>query len=66
MKKIGIFMILVGFICLAVAAIATLTLDAKPTTTISAEAKWAYVCCGAACAGGEDICHGDGRYSCCK
>lgn len=42
-------------------AVTTLSLNAgtPTTTTTTAIVRWATVCCGSICPGGEDICHGN-------
>jgi hypothetical protein len=59
--------VLVLFISVFTLVISTISLSAlDPNPSEDDGGKWGFVCCGSACPGGEDVCHGDGTYKCCK
>lgn len=68
MKKQKMFLaaLTLLFVIVVFAVVTTLSLNAIDTSHTTASGRWATVCCGKICPGGEDICHGDGTYSCCK
>lgn len=66
--KVLIVLLSVLFCVVVSATVFTLTVTASEGgfPAPSKDGVWLEVCCGPGCAGGQDYCAGDGRYTCCR
>jgi len=65
-SKLLLGMLMLFFVVIVVASIFTLSIKALDNGHRTDDGKWAEVCCGHMCKGGNDYCIGTGTLICCK